>query len=136
MEDENNFEDYEQFLLSDDAQEVYNFSSRPLGESLDKFERILNNPFDYRGSLTYNKEALRINKKKTVFQQVTPERIIPSKTSYVSGHAHNYQPTRDGYGETSYNKGHKHLIANGQVLPYCKDGSIKGTRKCHTHKAL
>ena len=137
MEDENNFEDYEQFLLSDDAQEVYNFSfNRPLGEALDKFERILNNPFDYRGSLTYTKETVRLNKEKSVFHEVTPEKLVPSVTSYVNGHAHNYQPTRDGYGETSYNKGHTHEISNGQIMPYCKEGQRTGTRKCHTHKAL
>jgi len=54
VEEESHFEDYEKEMLIDDTIEL--FQSNGLAQSLGVFERILNKPFDYRGSLGYIKE--------------------------------------------------------------------------------
>ena len=51
IEDESPFEEYEKNILIDDTIELY--QARNLTQALNKFERILNKPFDYRGSLSY-----------------------------------------------------------------------------------
>ena len=139
LEDENEFKEYEQFLLTDDAHELYNsYRIRPLRESLDNFERILNKPFDYRGSLSYTMEVIRLNKQKNYLRKPPLIKLSQRITSYVRGasgaHAHTYTPSRTGDGETSWNSGHKHIVAGGKVASHCHGAGTN--RKCHTHKIL
>jgi len=56
MEEESIFEDFEKKLLINDSLEMY--EARGIGAALDSFERILNKPFDYRGSVGYTKAHL------------------------------------------------------------------------------
>ena len=51
LEEESQFKDFEKDILIDDTVELY--SSRNIVMALQNFERILNKPFDYRGSMTY-----------------------------------------------------------------------------------
>jgi hypothetical protein len=51
LEEESQFKDFEKDILKDDTVELY--SSRNIVMALQNFERILNKPFDYRGSMTY-----------------------------------------------------------------------------------
>jgi len=51
IEEESFFEDFEAEMLVDDCLEIY--QSAGLSATLIVFERILNKPFDYRGSLSY-----------------------------------------------------------------------------------
>ena len=53
-EEESKFTTSEVFRLIDDCMEVYLIAG--LSECLDTFERIINKPFDYRGSLSYIKK--------------------------------------------------------------------------------
>jgi hypothetical protein len=55
-EEETVFTDYEKYSLVSDSVQIYN--SKGLSHSLIAFERIINKPFDYRGSLSYNKIQL------------------------------------------------------------------------------
>ena len=56
MEEESVFEDFQKELLINDCLELYD--ARGIGASLEAFERILNKPFDYRGSVSYTKAYL------------------------------------------------------------------------------
>ena len=56
MEEESHFEEYEKEMLIDDTIEL--FQSKGIASALNAFERILNKPFDYRGSLSYIKGYL------------------------------------------------------------------------------
>jgi len=56
LEEESQFEDFEKEMIVDDCLEIY--ESHNLGTAIQIFERILNKPFDYRGSLGYIKEYL------------------------------------------------------------------------------
>ena len=58
LEEESKFTENEMRLIIDDVLEMY--MSRSIERALMQFERILNKPFDYRGSLSY------INKRKKV----------------------------------------------------------------------
>jgi len=58
LEEESQFQDFEKEMLIDDCLEIY--EARGIGHALEAFERILNKPFDYRGSLSYIKEYLEI----------------------------------------------------------------------------
>ena len=51
IEEESFFEDFEAEMLVDDCLEIY--QSAGLSATLIVFERILNKPFDYRGSVSY-----------------------------------------------------------------------------------
>ena len=55
-EEEITLTDYEKQSLVSDSVQIYN--SKGLAYSLIAFERIINKPFDYRGSLSYNKIQL------------------------------------------------------------------------------
>ena len=61
IEDESPFEEYEKNILIDDTIELY--QARNLTQALNKFERILNKPFDYRGSLSYIRESNKAKRK-------------------------------------------------------------------------
>ena len=56
IEEESVFEDFQKELLINDCLELY--EARGIGASLEAFERILNKPFDYRGSVSYTKAYL------------------------------------------------------------------------------
>jgi hypothetical protein len=56
MEEESQFADFEKEMLIDDCIEIYQNKGAP--EALRVFERILNKPFDYRGSLGYIREYI------------------------------------------------------------------------------
>ena len=51
LEEESEFTENERHLIIDDVLEIY--ESRTINIALMQFERILNKPFDYRGSLSY-----------------------------------------------------------------------------------
>tara|TARA_Y100000296_G_scaffold86675_1_gene127270 strand:- start:1245 stop:2456 length:1212 start_codon:yes stop_codon:yes gene_type:complete len=51
LEEESQFENYEKNILIDDTIEYY--QAKGINPALDKIERIINKPFDYRGSLSY-----------------------------------------------------------------------------------
>tara|TARA_R110002020_G_scaffold67401_1_gene176999 strand:+ start:5422 stop:6633 length:1212 start_codon:yes stop_codon:yes gene_type:complete len=53
LEEESKFSDFEKNDLIDDAVELHLTTST--ADALTKFERIINKPFDYRGSLSYTK---------------------------------------------------------------------------------
>ena len=52
IEEESKFTPYAKQKLVDDCLEIY--YSKDMSAAMDGFEEILNKPFDYRGSLTYN----------------------------------------------------------------------------------
>jgi len=51
LEEESHFDEVQKMLLVDDCLEIY--SNSGINNAINKFERILNKPFDYRGSLSY-----------------------------------------------------------------------------------
>jgi len=58
IEEESQFDDFEKEMLVDDCLEIH--QSLGVSHALEIFERILNKPFDYRGSLSYIKEYVDI----------------------------------------------------------------------------
>jgi hypothetical protein len=54
LEEESKFKDFERDILIDDTIELY--LSRGIVEALQKFEIIINKPFDYRGSISYTRK--------------------------------------------------------------------------------
>jgi|TARA_Y100000310_G_scaffold194743_1_gene194744 hypothetical protein len=57
MEDESKFADFEQESLIRDCLQIY--ATRGLNRALLVFETIVNKPFDYRGSLSYNSKHIQ-----------------------------------------------------------------------------
>lgn len=53
MEEESKFADHERENLIDDTMELY--QAKGVAVALNKFEKIINKPFDYRGSMSYNR---------------------------------------------------------------------------------
>ena len=53
-EEESKFKDFEKDILIDDTIELY--LSRDITKALQKFEIIINKPFDYRGSISYTRK--------------------------------------------------------------------------------
>jgi hypothetical protein len=54
LEEESKFEHFEKDILVDDTVELY--QAKNLMAALNKFETIVNKPFDYRGSISYTKK--------------------------------------------------------------------------------
>tara|TARA_Y100000310_G_scaffold236448_1_gene239609 strand:+ start:54 stop:1250 length:1197 start_codon:yes stop_codon:yes gene_type:complete len=63
-EEESQFENFEKEMLIDDCMEVY--ENKGYGAALGVFERILNKPFDYRGSLSYIREYTTARRAETI----------------------------------------------------------------------
>jgi len=60
LEEETKFEIFERDIVIDDTIELY--QAKSVQVALDKFEKILNKPFDYRGSMSYTKRQFHARK--------------------------------------------------------------------------
>ena len=61
LEEESKFKRFEGDILVDDTVELY--QAKNLSAALNKFEKIVNKPFDYRGSISYTKKYQQAREK-------------------------------------------------------------------------